>query len=348
MTEQAITLFSGMGVADYGIRAAGYHIVGAVEYTPAIADIYRRNHGDHVRVGDVRQMDWTMFPACDYLHASPPCPSFSSVNANRGETPDDIAVADAVCSAIATLQPRLFTLENVQGYHGSSSLRRIISTLERLDYAVEWRIVNAADYGVPQTRIRLVLVARSGGWMQPALDWGVPARWNGWYDAIADYIPDLPDTTLPPWQIQRMPTALRESMLISATNVNGLTMRAAHTPAPTVLAAHNPFRAVLLSTHARGTPEHNQYTVAYRTAHEPAWTCTAEPRQHIRALLLDSCETTHQPTVRIVQLTPPCLARFQSIPDTAWLPLAPALAVKAIGNGYPSLLAQRIVEMARS
>ena len=99
-------------MADCGLVAAGCTLVGALEYDPAIAAIYRRNHGDHVRVGDVRAQDWTTWPDCDYLHASPPCPNYSVAKSDRGETADDIAVADAVCGAITTLRPRLFTLEN--------------------------------------------------------------------------------------------------------------------------------------------------------------------------------------------------------------------------------------------
>ena len=74
--------------------------------------------------------------------------------------------------------------------------------------------VNAADYGVPQTRRRLILRASRG--LLPFLPEPVP--WVGWYAAIEDLIPTLPESKLAPWQLARLPAELRETVLVGGGN----------------------------------------------------------------------------------------------------------------------------------
>lgn len=202
------TLFSGGEGVGVGARMAGLAHLWGIEYDAAIADVARAN-GFHTITADVTQVNWSTLPAPDILHASPPCPNFSVAKTNRGETAQDRAVAQAVCDAITTLLPRVFTLENVRGYAGSESLKRIGETLHNLDYAVETFIVNATDYGVPQTRERLFLVARRGGWMRAPLVLPRKTRWIGWYEAIADLLDTLPPSQFAPWQLARLPEELR-------------------------------------------------------------------------------------------------------------------------------------------
>lgn len=87
MTKYTIgTLFSGGGGADIGANMAGFAPVFAVEYDPGVAEVYRQNLGDHIRVGDILGMDPRDFPCPSLLHASPPCPNFSAA-ASPGDEP---------------------------------------------------------------------------------------------------------------------------------------------------------------------------------------------------------------------------------------------------------------------
>lgn len=99
----------------------------------------------------------------DYLHASPVCANFSQAHtakAGKGiETADDLTAALAVAEAIRQLQPRVFTLENVPRYSNSQSFSIILQVLESEGYFVNYSVVNMADFGLPQARRRLVLIA---------------------------------------------------------------------------------------------------------------------------------------------------------------------------------------------
>ena len=78
------------------------------------------------------------------------------------ETADDLTAAIAIAEAIRQLQPRVFTLENVPRYQNSQSFSIILSALESEGYFVNYSVVNMADFGLPQARRRLVLIASRG------------------------------------------------------------------------------------------------------------------------------------------------------------------------------------------
>lgn len=225
------TLFSGFGGVDIGAMAAGLTPLWAVEYDAAIAGVYRQNIGDHVTVADILQLDPLDFEPVDVLHASPPCPNFSVAKAGAEETEDDIAPGRKVAEFVTALRPAMFTLENVYGYRKAKSFRIIVKALARAGYQYRWWHLNAADFGVPQTRKRLILVARLDGVPQRPHATHAPAAdiaplfderkpWVGWYEAIEDLIPTLPDSEFAPWQLARLPAELR-TMLVPAVNGDG-------------------------------------------------------------------------------------------------------------------------------
>nr|MDZ8062758.1 DNA cytosine methyltransferase [Nostoc sp. EkiNYC01] len=178
----AIVLFAGGGGIEAGMVQAGIRPVIAVEFDPTKPDLSkamsaatsRRNAKTHYRnfheygckviqqtVQVVAQSGFIGFPRYpDYLHASPVCANFSQAHtakAGKGiETADDLTAAIAVASAIRQLQPRVFTLENVPRYQNSQSFAIILNALEQEGYSVDYRVVNMADFGLPQARRRVL------------------------------------------------------------------------------------------------------------------------------------------------------------------------------------------------
>jgi DNA (cytosine-5)-methyltransferase 1 len=116
------------------------------------------------------------------------------------ETADDLTAAIAVAEAIRQLQPRVFTLENVPRYQNSQSFAIILSALEQEGYSVNYSVVNMADFGLPQARRRLVLIASRG--CRVALPLGTTPC--GWYEAIAHLIPVMTNSQLLPKQQQAL------------------------------------------------------------------------------------------------------------------------------------------------
>ena len=241
------TLFSGGCLFDLGACAAGWRHVDGYEIRPDIAAVARLN-GFDVCVADVCDIDYASLPSVDHLHASPSCKNASQANVKAGETDGDLAAAAAICRAIRAHQGTTVSLENVWGYRNFESFARILATLHRAGFVVDFRHINAADYGVAQTRKRLILRAVRGRDRVPPLH---PTHrkggdmfhqpWVGWYAAIEDLIPTLPETTPAPWQLARLPKGLRETMLFAQNdsqdkhgNSYGATGRPANDPALTI------------------------------------------------------------------------------------------------------------------
>ena len=240
------TLCSGGELFGIGAVQAGYQHLDGYEIEPRIADVARLNHFD-VRVADVCAVDFESLALADHLHGSPSCKNASQANVKAGEAPEDLAVADAFCRAIRAHQGRTFSLENVWGYRNFESFARILSALHGAGFTVEYRHINAADYGVPQTRKRLILRAVRGGRVPPLHPthrkggdmFHLP--WTGWYAAIEDLLDTLPPTEPAPWQLARMPKELRETLLFANNdsqdqhgNSYGATSRATDEPALTI------------------------------------------------------------------------------------------------------------------
>lgn len=291
-----ITLCSGGGGSALGIQAAGVQLVGAVEHDAAIAAQYAANLGDHVTVAQVQDVDYRQWAGVDVVQASPPCPNFSSAKQGGVEGPDDLAIAAACCRAIRAIRPRVFWLENVEGYAASQSYAMIRATLDDLDYWSHAAVVNAADFGVAQTRRRLILRAVAGGLWQPFRPLPNAVPWVGWYAAIADLIPTLPASEFAPWQLKRLldtPVA----QLIGGGNTsdasleNGWhsTARTVEQPAFTVATNAQMPRAFIVD---RVLSDRGR-VVTVRHSDNPMCTVTtnADSLTSIRAFLLDTSTT---------------------------------------------------------
>lgn len=229
MTRGA-TLFSGGGGAEALLKDS-INFVHAVEYDPAIASVYRANHGNHIQVADVCDVDYSLWGTLDYLHASPVCKNASQAKADGEESETDIRTALAVVRCLEETQPRVFTLENVGGYQKFKAYRLICHTLDLAGYMWHAEVLNAADYGVPQTRRRLILRA-----VRDSLLPGLPAPlpWVGWYAVLQG---TLEPNTLKPYQLRRISDAGDTALIDTNNDSRPATVRDPHEPAPTVPAS---------------------------------------------------------------------------------------------------------------
>lgn len=323
------TMFSGFGGADVGLMAAGLRPLWGVEYDADIAGVYRNNIGDHVIIDDVRNVDYSLLPHVDWLHASPSCVRASVANVDATESAEDTEAAMAVVRALHAHKPQVFTLENVWGYRNFSAFRLILDTIGSMGYFYDFEHVNAADFGVPQTRRRLILRATRG--LLPPMP--APVPWVGWYEAIADLMPTLPNSKLAPWQLARLRDGVKGALLIDGklgSESTNMTTRNGEAPCFTVTTSHNQrdMRVVLVNESS---------TFEMRAADAPSAAQVASERNLRQKAILPH---------RVVAITPRCLARFQSFPDSYKLPDKRSLAAKGIGNAVPPLLMKRIAEVA--
>lgn len=194
------TLFSGGGIVDSAFVDNGINPTYGVECNPkdpklsaGMRSVYRSNfdrYGGRLFETTVEDFATNYLDQIelelDVLHASPMCSNFS-VASRAGEKYEDIRQAWAVCKAIETTLPRMFTLENVTDYEESDSLQSIVNTLKTNGYRTIQGVLNCADFGVPQARRRFWLIARRDEFL-PQLPKPSEDKIS-WYDAIADIIP---------------------------------------------------------------------------------------------------------------------------------------------------------------
>jgi site-specific DNA-cytosine methylase len=194
-----------------------------------IADMMERNiPHEYLLRYDVRDVDPAWLHRVEWFHASPVCKEFSTAKTGGEESDQDRETAAAVARYIAHHHPTFVTIENVWQYRKSASWQIIYRAL-RERYGVRIMHVNMADYGVPQTRKRMIVIAHLDAPAPPKMrpthmenppeaaslfDVALP-KWRGWYEAIEDLIPSLPDSEFAPWQLKRLPDELKETLQIS-------------------------------------------------------------------------------------------------------------------------------------
>lgn len=191
----AVSFFSGAGGLDLGLKKAGFKTVAAVEFEPVFCQTLRKNHpgmtvfGPPMHAGDVKDFEAIVAslealgvkPEFDGLfHGGPPCQPFS-VAANQrfsradggfkrtGFESDKGTLLSDFVNLIVHFLPRSVLIENVPGLKDIDGGRQLALVFEKLESAGYWVnepwLMNARDYGIPQDRRRLIIVAQRRGGM---------------------------------------------------------------------------------------------------------------------------------------------------------------------------------------
>lgn len=192
-----LDLFSGAGGASLGFKLAGHEVFGVDSDQDAIA-LYQRNVGSAI-CADVTQLNPADFRGFDCIFASPPCQQWSAARSSALPDRDDAEVGAVIVRWLETLQPRTFLMENVIRYQNSESYRAIASCLSQLGYLFDATLINMADFGIPQTRTRLILRAYRNSLLPP---FPPQMRRRGWDEALADRLTFLEPTKLGKRQTQ--------------------------------------------------------------------------------------------------------------------------------------------------
>jgi len=167
-----VSLFSGCGGMDFGFKGGfiflgrryakhPFELIWANELNEAACRTYRRNIGNHVRQGDI----WTMLDdlpsQADVLIGGFPCQDISVNGKGAGISGKRSGLYRAMVEAIALVKPKIFVAENVKGLlmrHHADALQQVLADFKALGYKVGYELYHAADYGVPQTRERVIIV----------------------------------------------------------------------------------------------------------------------------------------------------------------------------------------------
>ena len=156
-----VSLFSGAGGLDLGFIMAGHNIIWANDlYSDAVAT-YRRNIGNHIVERDIKEISSNEIPDCDIVIGGFPCQGFSVANTKRNTKDERNTLYKELLRVIRDKQPKFFLAENVKGIlslNKGKTFEMILTDFSSLNYTVQYKVLNSADYGVPQVRERVIIV----------------------------------------------------------------------------------------------------------------------------------------------------------------------------------------------
>jgi len=171
MTFTAVDVFAGCGGLTTGLKKAGFCVKAAVELEASASSVFSLNHPEVLMFEkDVSQLDVTeLFEMLkmkkgqlDLLAGCPPCQGFSSVRTLNGKkkiTDDRNDLIFEFLRLAKGLFPKAIMLENVPGLAKDRRMETFARSLRGLGYSVRFKVLNVADYAVPQRRMRVVLLA---------------------------------------------------------------------------------------------------------------------------------------------------------------------------------------------
>lgn len=324
--------------------AAGYTSIGGVEWHAPAADIYDANHDAKLTRANI--LDIRSIPSVDLLWMSPPCPAFSIANTKRGETDADTALATHIVKLAVDSRPRSIAIENVRGYQSSRSLAIIIEALGSAGYKIDSAIYNAANYGTPTTRQRLIVRATLGELEQVAKTHQKPSNqlslfglpgWISWWGVVCDRVEELPRSQLT--ENQKLSVVAVDSKIlvdgIGNNHGSSYTTLVDCEPANTITAstAKHPHRIMIERVgYYNGTP--NQYQDCPAPTIRSAPHCDDKGAYRVAYNILDNYDC-YAADIK-------CLAAWQGFPpDYNWLDNR-AQAGRGIGNSVPPPLARAI------
>lgn len=158
----AIDLFAGLGGWSTGARQAGVQVLWAANHWPEAVKWHSANHPETIHAcQDLHQADWTRVPAHDLLLASPCCQGHSKARGKASGNPQHDAsrsTAWAVVSALECHRPPAAVVENVPEFMSWALYPAWSAAMNALGYQLAPHIVDCADLGVPQNRVRLFIV----------------------------------------------------------------------------------------------------------------------------------------------------------------------------------------------
>ncbi|MGC8560969.1 MAG: DNA cytosine methyltransferase [Phycisphaerae bacterium] len=210
---RVIELFAGAGGMALGFKDSGFRTVLANEWDRDACDTLRANVTERVLNCAIQEID--RFPEADVVAGGPPCQGFSNLGDRVPSDPRN-QLWRQYFRCVEQAGPKIFILENVPPLLRSAEFSEMCKIARSLGYEISARVLNAADYGVPQTRKRAIVIgSRIGIPTFPEPTHCDPAKRNllsrhlAPWRTVRDAIAHLPlEPTGINWHIGRNPTPL--------------------------------------------------------------------------------------------------------------------------------------------
>ena len=175
---KVISLFSGAGGMDLGFINAGFEIVWANDFFKEAVESYKKNVDKRIVYGDITKIDSSEMPDdIDLVIGGFPCQGFSIANTKRSMKDERNFLYKEMLRVINDKKPKFFVAENVKGILSMKKgkvFEMIKKDFKKLGYDVDAKLLNAAEYGVPQARERVVIIGNRIGTKNP---YPKPTHW---------------------------------------------------------------------------------------------------------------------------------------------------------------------------
>lgn len=161
-----VSLFSGCGGLDLGFETAGFDIVWANDFDSDAQAVYRLNIGE-IDGRDIMSVGEEDIPDCDILTAGFPCQPFSNAGNRKGVHDSRGMLYKECLRIIEKKMPKVIVFENVKGLLSTKYIdgRKLVdvivedlANMNGIGYNVDYKLINASDYGVPQNRQRVLFI----------------------------------------------------------------------------------------------------------------------------------------------------------------------------------------------
>lgn len=166
------SLFCGCGGSDLGLLGGfsflGHHyprlnfdIVYAVDFDKYAVETYNNNFFHPAVCADVLDVDFASVPDVDVLVGGFPCQSFSTVNPTKDTNDDRANLYKQIVRFLKEKSPKFFICENVKGLitlQRGAIIRKIVSEFEAVGYTVQYKLMKAVEFGIPQRRERVFII----------------------------------------------------------------------------------------------------------------------------------------------------------------------------------------------
>ncbi len=319
---RVISLFSGCGGMDLGFKGDfsifgkhfeknPYEILFSNDIIQRACDTYKHNFNHESCCCDIRELDYSLLPEADIVIGGFPCQDFSLAGKRKGLSADRGRLYLEMKKVIQYCNPMAFVAENVDGIRrnksgdDTSALDVIIDDFRTLGYKVVYKALNAADYGVPQNRIRVIIVGIRNDLQKtmcyPTITHGeyTERSWMTSKEAIDDLWDKLDNTNIK----NHTSKDYSKAKFYPGKTMQGNCQIKAGKPSPTIRSEHH------------GNIEgHYRTNLPDNPSDVNGW----------RRLSVREC------------------ARLQSFPDTFEFPVSSSDAYKQIGNAVPPILAWHI------
>ncbi|MBO6117476.1 MAG: DNA cytosine methyltransferase [Bacteroidales bacterium] len=157
-----VSLFAGAGGLDLGFEKAGFNTIWADEYDKTIWETFQINFPYAVLdKRSITEIDTTEIPNCDGIIGGPPCQSWSEAGSQKGINDKRGQLFFDYIRVLKEKQPKFFLAENVAGIlqpKHADAFNNFIHLFQKAGYNVSWKLLDANDYNVPETRLRVIIV----------------------------------------------------------------------------------------------------------------------------------------------------------------------------------------------